>query len=321
MQHLKSWKPDRPVSRGASSYHDAVVNADYYIENLYELANTVRKKINENDIVVDFGAGTGVSALQLIKNLKVRFKLWLVDNSAAWLGKAYDLLKDNPDVSYFLLEKMKGRYKTLAETLGNGSVNHVISANTIHLIHNLEETFKGIHDALKPEGTFTFQSANILRDGREPGVLVVDDTIKRVHDIALNIVRTNDKFEKYRKGLDERIEMENKQRKFVFPDPKPIDTYTKKLKEVGFKYLVSHYNCTKIKYKDWLDFLKVKRLQAGILPEIGGKNPSPEEADDRDALITLGANQLFKELEEENPMADDKSFTTEWVYTSSVRSV
>lgn len=320
MQQLDSWKPDRPVSRGASSYHDAVVNADYYVENLKELVRTVSKKIKENDIVVDFGAGTGVSALYLLKNLNFQFKLWLVDNSAAWLGKAYDIFKGNPNVSYFLLEKVKNRYATLAETLRNQVVDCVISSNTVHLIQNLDETFKGIIDSLKPGGTFTFQSGNILRKDREEGILVVDDTVKRVHDIAIDIVRTDNKFAKYRKDLDKRLELESEQRKFVFPDPKHIDTYLEKLNHVGFRNTVLNYKTIKIRYKDWLDFLRVKRLQAGILPEVGGKDASPEEADDRDALITQGADILFKELEEKNPMADDQSFTTEWIYVTSTKS-
>ena len=316
-KNCSSWKPDRPVSRGATAYHDAVVNAPYYTENLRELVRLIDKKIKENDIVVDFGAGTGVSALYLLKNLKVRFKLWLVDNSAAWLGKAYEILGNNPDVKFFLLDKAKDGCATLAKTIDKETADHVISANTVHLIPNLKETFRGINEALKLGGTFIFQSGNIKREGREKGVLMVDDTVKRVHDIALDIVRTNKKFIKYRENIEHRIEIENEQRKFVFPDPKTEDTYLKLLKAAGFEYEEPHYKLIKIEYKDWRDFLRVKRLQAGILPEIGGKEPSPEEEQDRDELITIASNQLFKELETQNPMADNKCFTTEWIYVSA----
>ena len=146
---------------------------------------------------------------------------------------------------------------------------------------------------------------------------MVDDTVKRVHDLALDIIRTNDKFQKYRKDLDKRIQAEDEQRKFVFPDPRPLEIYLKNLKDTGFKYIEMNYKLIRIKYKDWLNFLRVKRLQAGILPEVGGKEASAEEAHDRDLLITLGSDRLFKELEEKNPMADNKSFTTEWVYVSA----
>ena len=317
---LKPWHPDKPVSKGATAYHDAVVNAPYYIDNLIELVRIVSPRYKENDIVVDFGAGTGVSALHMLKYIKSRINLWLVDNSPAWLGKAYEILKSNPNVNYFLLEKIKDRYATLAETLGEQTVDHVISANTLHLIPNLVETFNGINLALKPQGTFTFQSGNIIRNGREEGVLMVDDTINSIHNIALDIVSKNKKFIKYRKGLNERIRIENEQRKFIFPTPRPVEEYLKALKIARFIYEEPKYKLIKIEYSDWLDFLRVKRLQAGILPEIGSKEPHPEEEQDRDELITMASNQLFKELETQNPMANKNHFTAEWVYVTAIKN-
>jgi ubiquinone/menaquinone biosynthesis C-methylase UbiE len=319
MKKLKYWKPEGPVSRGADSYHKAVVNAKYYVKNLSELVSIIRNNIHSNDTIVDFGAGTGVSSLYLIKNLKVRFKLWLVDNSPAWLGKAYDILKKKHNVSYFLIEKEKGRYATLSEIVGRNSVNHVVSANTVHLIPDIQPVFKGIYSSLKPKGTFTFQSGNIMREGREEGVLMVDDTVKKVHDIALDIIKTDDNFKKYREHLGERIEAEKEQRKFVFPDPRPLELYLKNLKDAGFKYIEVNYRLIKIRYADWINFLRVKRLEAGILPEIGGKDATPEEAEDRDKLIAMSSDRLFKDLEMNNPMANKIGFTTEWVYVGAVK--
>jgi len=316
---LKLWHPDKPASKGATAYHNAVVHASYYLESLDKLAKIISKKIKDGDIIVDFGAGTGVSALQLMKRLRVNIKLWLVDNSPAWLGKAYEVFNRNPDVKCFLLEKSNNTYTTLGETIGEETADHVISANTVHLIPKLEYTFKDINAALKPNGTFTFQSGNIIRSNREKGVLMVDDTIKRVHDIAIEIVQTDNKYANYKKIIDDRIEKENLQRKLVFPDPKHLECYLNALKTACFKYTKSYFKLLRIKYNDWLDFLKVKRLQAGILPEVGGINPSFEEEKDRDDLITMSANQLFKELQTQNPMSDDKSFTVESIYVTATK--
>jgi ubiquinone/menaquinone biosynthesis C-methylase UbiE len=98
MNQQKAWKPDRPISKGAIAYHDAVSNAEYYTTILDELMRHVSTKIKQGDIVVDFGAGTGVSALRLLEHIKVNVKLLLVDNSAAWLGKAYQVFNLYPDV-------------------------------------------------------------------------------------------------------------------------------------------------------------------------------------------------------------------------------
>lgn len=321
---LKPWYPDKPVSKGASAYHDAVSNASYYLESLDKLMKIVSKKIKKGDIVVDFGAGTGVSAMQLLRRLKANFKVWLVDNSPAWLGKAYEVLGKNQNVEYFLLEKTgnnpKNIYATLGETVGEEAVDHVISANTVHLIPDLEYTFRGINSALKPNGTFTFQSGNIIRNNRKKGILMIDDTVKRVHDIAIDIVKTDIQYMNYKKVIDERIETTNKQRKTVFPEPRPLEYYLKMLKEAYFKYTESYYKLFKIKYEDWMDFLRVKRLQAGILPEIGGIDPSPDEEKDRDDLITTSAKKLFEELKNNNPMSDDESFTVELIYVAAIKN-
>jgi len=320
MEQTKPWNPEHPVSKGAIAYHDAVVDAQYYVDALQEFVRLVKDNIHENDVVVDFGAGTGVSAVYLLQNMKFRFRLWLVDNSAAWLGKAYDIFKGNPNVQCYLLDKIKNGYQTLADVIGVGVADKVISANTVHLIPDIEGTFRGVNEALKPNASFVFQSGNIPRDDREEGMLLIDDTIKRVHDIAINLIKTDSTFEKYRNDIDNKVKQTESQRKFVFPDPRPLDFYIQKLKGTGFKYVGSYFKDITIKYSDWLDFMRVKRLQAGILPEIGGIKPTPEEIGDRNDLITKSAHILFKELEETNPLADDTSFKVESVQVSAVKS-
>ena len=174
----KPWKPTRPVSKGASAYHEAVCNAEYYIEILDELARIAIPVIKDNDVVVDFGAGTGVSAMKLMSKMKSKIKLCLVDNSQAWLAKAFEIFENNPDVRCFLLEKKGDTYMTLAETVGREVVDHVISANTLHLVSDIGSAFDGIYKALKPNGTFIFQSGNITRSTRPEGALMVDNSVK-----------------------------------------------------------------------------------------------------------------------------------------------
>lgn len=316
---IKPWHPDKPVSKGATAFHEAVFNSSWIKDIMRELADIARPDIRNGDIVVDFGAGTGTSAILLLEHLGQQTNLWLVDNSHSWLGKAFELLHNFSNVEYFVLEKNGDKYDTLAETVGNGVVNHVVSANTVHLIPDIREVFLGIALSLKKNGTFTFETGNFIREGRPEGALMIDDTVRIVHDLALGIVRTNPKFAVYKKGLDERIEAEEAQRKFVFPDPRPIQIYLDALKEAGLIFQEPIYIPVKVKYDDWLNFLRVKRLQAGILPEIGGKEPSPKEEEDRDALIIHGALKLFKDLEENNPLADDKYFTIDIVYIKSVK--
>ncbi|MEK7487457.1 MAG: hypothetical protein AABZ60_24275, partial [Planctomycetota bacterium] len=158
---------------------------------------------------------------------------WLVDNSAAWLGKAYSVFKNNPQVQCYLLERIQDRYASLSETIGKGVADKVFSANTVHLIPDIDAVFHGIQESLKPGGIFAFESGNIDRKDRKEGVLLVDDTVARVHDIALDIVQKDDKFAKYRADLPKRIEQEEQQRKFVFPKPRDVEFYLQKLRNAG----------------------------------------------------------------------------------------
>ena len=44
---FENWKPDRPVSKGASAYHGAVVNTSWHKENIKELINLTSKNVTQ----------------------------------------------------------------------------------------------------------------------------------------------------------------------------------------------------------------------------------------------------------------------------------
>lgn len=308
------WTPSRPTSKGATGYHNAVSNTMWHKENIKGLVDLVKGKIKKDDIVVDFGAGTGSSSIYLLKLINENFSLLLVDNSPSWLGKAYEILHKNNHVYFFVLNRKGNHYLTLHELIGEHTINHCVSANTVHLIPDIQKTFKGIYSALKKSGTFTLQSGNISRSKRKKGVLMIDNTVSQVHDIALKMIQKDNAFIDYRDGLSKKVKEEKTQRKLIFPNPRPLEYYLKMLKLTGFKNISVSHKQIKVLYKDWLNFLRVKRLQAGILPEIGGKDATEKEIEDRDTLITKASLELFDKLKKENPYATNKSFTAEWVY-------
>ncbi len=310
------WQSDRPVSPGAKAYHDAVIGASWHVDNIRHLIRVMKPHVRKGHMVVDFGAGTGSSAFYFRKHLPKKTKLLLVDNSASWLGHAYKLLGRHSDVACVLL-KNGDRYMYLDEVIGEAAADHVVCANTIHLMTNLEQTLVGIRKALKSGGTFSFQSGNIGREGRDNGVLMIHNTVDRVHDIAISMINKDKKYGVYQKDLGARVDREFGQRKFVFPDPKPIEYYMDVLSTAGFRNVRIAYKPIRVKYRDWLRFLRVRRLQAGILPEVGGKDATPEEEADRDALITAASKELFAELASTNPFADSTSFAAEWVYVTA----
>lgn len=316
----KSWQPTKPVSKGAEMYHNAVINTSWYNDNLQPIIPMFNEKLLKNSIVVDFGAGTGISSIFLLDKIKLNFKLLLVDNSPSWLGKAYELLKDDNRVDFYILEKIADKYNTLAETIGFNTAHLVVSANTIHLIPNLKEMFKGMYDSLRPNGYVILQSGNIKRKGRKNGVLMIENTVEEVHGIAINLIKTENKFSKYKGGLNKRIKDEQNQRRLIFPDPRNISVYRNVLTKIGFKDLVVKHQLIRVKYDDWIKFLRIRRIQAGILPEIGGRNPSIIEENDRDAIITLAIEKYFNHLKKDNPLATKSNFITEWTYIKARKS-
>lgn len=314
---IDHWQPNKPPSSGAVAYHKAVVDASWHKDNIREMIRLIKRRVKAGDMVVDYGAGTGSSALYVLPALPQKHMLILADNSPSWLTHAYNLFHKNPMVKFFLVKKGDTRYQTLDELVGESSVGHVFCANTVHLISDIDTLFKGIYGSLKLGGTFTFQSGNIKRSQREKGILMIDDSVSEIHKIAISIIQTDTRYKKYRKGLRMRIIQERAQRRFVFPTPRPLNFYLKKLKVARFTNIETSWKKIKVRYSDWLQFLCVKRLQAGILPEVGGINPTSEEEMDRDKLITLAARQFFKQLKQKNPLASQSTFTTEWTYVQA----
>ena len=313
MKNKSEWIPDRHPSKGADAYHKAVINTSWHIANVTELIKKIRNFIKINSVIVDFGAGTGSSAVFLVKNFP-KAKLILTDNSASWLTNSYNILHKKKNIKFFLLKKQNEKYLTLNKLVGNKSADIILAFNTVHLIPDISYVFEGIYDTLKKGGKFAFQSGNIKLKDRKDGIMMIDDSISKIHDISIDIIRNDKRFKKYKKDIKKKIKEQVLQRKIIFPLPRNLDLYTKALKSAGFKNQKISRKVIRIKFKDWLDFLRVKRLQAGILPEIGGRFPAKDEISDRDQIITIASKKLFSDLKKNNPMANSSSFCAEWVY-------
>lgn len=309
------WSPDREVSNGAKSYHDSVANTRWHKSNINGLIKIIQKINPRKKLVVDFGAGTGSSAIYILKKIKSISTLLLIDNSPSWLTNAYQLLHKDKRVKFQLLSKnLQKEYKTLDDIIGTDKADLVICANTVHLIPDIERVFKGIYRSLKPGGFFIFQSGNIESTRRKKEILLIDSTINKIHDIAINTIKSEPKYKEYKKNLIAKIENSKTQRKFIFPEPRNEDLYYQSLLSLGFNNIKKTYIPIKVSYSDWLNFVRVRRLQAGILPEIGGINPNPKEEIDRNEIIEQSATNYFEQLKKENNFANNKSFTAHWTY-------
>ena len=74
--------------------------------------------ITHGSIIVDYGTGTGASAIELLKKLdgqEMSVKMILVDPLVSWFSKAWDLLGDGDDVHFELSILTTCRWKHLIQ--------------------------------------------------------------------------------------------------------------------------------------------------------------------------------------------------------------
>ena len=110
---IKHWKPVNLSS-------DKLLDGQIYHESLYfngddlkprkwhrdatkPLIDLAINEIKNGDIILDYGSGTGGSAIELVKrldSLDLDFKLILVDPLESWFSNAYKLLKDRPNIFF-----------------------------------------------------------------------------------------------------------------------------------------------------------------------------------------------------------------------------
>jgi ubiquinone/menaquinone biosynthesis C-methylase UbiE len=98
------------------------------------------------DLVLDIGAGTGVSA-EIILTSDVR-KLVLVEPSVVMLEEAYLRHGDKVDYVNSGIEDLKSYFKA--------EVDLAYALNCFHLFHNLQLALTNVSAILKPQGSFIF---------------------------------------------------------------------------------------------------------------------------------------------------------------------
>lgn len=98
-------------------------------------------------VVADYGAGTGLAAIELIKAMVdrgllaecerrgVRFVLALLDLPGGWFAQSYQLLGHLPYVEFYSLKDPEtGRIRMMTEIFGGKAVDVVIASMVFHLI-------------------------------------------------------------------------------------------------------------------------------------------------------------------------------------------
>lgn len=123
--------------------------------------------------LIDYGAGTGLATLELIKGLNetgllqqiqegdITFKLLLFDFPSGWFCKGYELLKQFSFVEFYSLQNTEtSKIRLITEILEHRKVDIIVASMVLHLVpaHALPVLFESLYQALKNQGTLLWNS-------------------------------------------------------------------------------------------------------------------------------------------------------------------
>lgn len=129
----------------------------------------------ETVAVLDYGAGTGTAAIELLKafherNLERRVAergaelvVHLVDIPSSWYAKGYELLAAQPSIRFHSLRADGGGFRPLADLLGSGSIDVAMVNMVFHLIpaRALPRTVDGLAEAIRPGGALLWSAPDL----------------------------------------------------------------------------------------------------------------------------------------------------------------
>ncbi len=307
---------DCPVEDQAYQY-DAVRKHGWY-RNLDPVLDCLHETVQDDDIVIDYSAGTGILGQQFLgRNPNLNAGYLMVDASAKFLRLALEKLGDDQRTAFRRLRYLKDDRRlqyldeVLPESLRQRGVDTVCSTNAIHLYYNLPETLESWTRFLTPGGLALIQSGNIDNPRAPEGTWIIDNTVECIQPIAQALVKDDRRYAPFRAALSDagRMEAYDTLRRKYFLPVRPLEYYTTALQSAGLDTLEITERAIEAKVADWTDFLNA--YHEGILGwaggsiHIDGEPPSSELVTLRKQLLADSLSELFSGAE---------SFHSCWTY-------
>lgn len=279
-----------PVASLAQKYDR--VDAHGWYANLDPTTDDVGDWLADGKLLVDYSGGTGILVDRLLTRVGPSLNIGVVnvDSSPKFLRLSLDKFRDEPRVGHRLLAfvKEEKRLQFLDEAVPElvGRADAIVSANAVHLYHDLVPTLRGWYRTLRREGRVFVQSGNIHGDD---GGTIIDSTVDALDREARRIAASDERFARYRPALaDDRY---HDLRKRFFLPARPVAYYTNALEEAGFSILHQERRPVRARASEWRDFLWV--YHEGILGWVGGS--AKIDAHEPDARALADRRALFDE--------------------------
>lgn len=311
----------QPLGALAMKY-DCVEEHGWY-DNLDATVDRLADVLGAGDILLDYSGGTGILPDRLLRSIGDRdVGILIVDSSPKFLRLALEKLGGDPRMAFRLIRYLKPERRlqlideVVEPSLLTRGVDAVASTNAIHLYYDLDETLASWTRALKTGGIVHVQSGNILNPDAPEGSWIIDQTVDHLHARAMEIVRDDEAWARYRPTLDdpERMRRHDALRQKYFLPVRPLDYYLDALEGAGLR--VQEVACRPIEARndEWLGFLAA--YHEGVLGWVGGV----EKIDGRAADEAAVADRLaLMKLALGDVLGARGTFVAAWTYVTAER--
>ncbi len=277
------------------------------VERLIDLA---LPHIPEGGLVVDYGCGTGGSAIELLKAMDakgVAAELVLIDPLVSWFGKAREILGGREGVHFELSivtdDRGRVRFRELGEMLSGRQADVIISSSTLHLVPakamgDLALQFAG---CLAPNGVLVWDSGDLECDFRPKNSARLHDPYRAVREILRDDGARLEALEKMSSSEAERSERRLDR---IFPLPFPVEVVLDSLTDAGFTSQVSD-KVVEFSKEDAENFVLVPRLAEIAAPLLVGS--------EREEAILSALKTALSSIAEQGK-GTESGYRSHWVF-------
>ena len=293
-------------------YHDGDMKrpAGWHSDSAGHLLDLAVPHIIDGALVVDYGSGTGGSAVELLRVLDERgvsIELVLVDPLVSWFAKARNLLGHRDDVHFELSisqdESGKTVFRELDEMLDGRKADVIISSSTLHLIPvkalgDLARQFAG---SLEPGGVFVWDSGDVESGMRPPSAACLHDPYRSVRENLRDDESRQSMLAEMRE--EDAVRAERRVDR-IFPVPFTIDVILEALTNAGFTNEISDH-IVNFSNEDAARFILVPRLAEIAAPLIKGE--------ERNSAIRGAIGDALTQMREAGT-ASESGYRSHWLY-------
>jgi SAM-dependent methyltransferase len=293
-------------------YHSGDINqpANWHKESVDPLIKEAMDNISEGSLVVDYGTGTGGSAIELLKKLDecgVTIDLVLIDPLVSWFAKAREILGDREGVQFELSiskdEAGQIRFRRLEEMLGGRKADVIISSSTLHLVpaKAMDDLAIQFADSLSDDGVLIWDSGDLESDFRPINSALLHDPYRAVRDILRD---NSQRIEVLSRLSNEEANKTEKRLDRIFPLPFTVEVIIDSMRDAGFTTQISE-RVVEFEKDDAERFVLVPRLAEIAAPLMKGEQ--------RDNEIKKALELSLGRIADDGK-GTDSSYRSHWIY-------